>query len=218
MKNLKPLLILFFVLLSAVLVIVWVVPKFKKGRAYTDQDRKGGVEMVEINYGHTIDSVCRIFNLPPAYFKALCMLECSGRKAFDQRFESHVYERLQSVKLGRLDNYEHVTPQMLNDAGDEALRNLASSWGPFQLMGYKCLLLDIKVRDIRGDDGVYHAIRWMDMTYGNYLRDGKFKDAFHMHNTGKPYPSSPGAKPQTYDPDYCGKGLRYMKKFGYQFN
>jgi hypothetical protein len=100
---------------------------------------------------------------------------------------------------------------MLEDASDEALRNLSSSWGPFQLMGYKCLLLDIKIKDIRGNEAIYYGVKWIDLTYGKYLRAKKFKDAFHIHNAGKPFPKSGISK--THNPQYVKRGLKYMEVF-----
>jgi hypothetical protein len=211
MKQLKGLFILFFVLFGAVLGIVYLVPYLQKDRHVSIEDQKGGLDMVEKNYGASIDSASRVLNIPAAYLKALCMLECAGRKKFQQRFEPHVYEKLKKVKFGEIDNYEHVTTDILADANDDALKNLASSWGPFQLMGYKCLLLGINVRDIRGDNAVFYGAQWIKMTYGDYLANKKYKDAFHIHNTGRPYPAI--GKPRTYDPKYCNRGIKYMEYF-----
>ena len=212
MKQLKPLFILFAALLSITLGIVYLVPSLRKEKHISLEDQRSGLDMVEKNYGAAIDSASRILGLPSGYLKALCMLECGGRKRFEQRFEPHVYERLRKVKFGETDNYEHVTRRMLSDANDDALRNLASSWGPFQLMGYKCLLLDIKVRDIRGDQAVYYGAKWIKMTYGDYLKNKRYRDAFHIHNTGRPHPAI--GKSRTYDPRYCSRGIKYMEYFG----
>lgn len=212
MKNLKGLLILFLLLLGAVLSIVYLIPYLQKEKNINIEDRKSGLEMVTKNYGHVIDSCAAVYNISAAYLKSLCMLECGGRKVFEERFEPHVYEKLKQVKFGTLNNYEHVTPQMLEDANDDALKNLASSWGPFQLMGYKCLLLDIKVKDIRGENAILYGAKWIELTYGNYLKTKKYKDAFHIHNTGRPHPTLGQAR--THDPDYCARGKKYMAFFG----
>ncbi len=211
MKQLQALFIFFILLLGAAMTLVFLFPELNKGPVVSPEDRKGGKDMVIKNYGDAIDSAAVVFKVSPAYLKALCMLECSGMKVFNSRFEPHVYKRLKKVKSGELPNYEHVTGEMLFDANDEALKNLASSWGPFQLMGYKCLLLGIKVRDIRGEMSVIHGVKWIDKTYGDLLRENKYRDAFHIHNTGIPYPRD--GKPRTHDPKYCDKGLAYMKYF-----
>ena len=59
----------------------------------------------------------------------------------------------------------------INEAG---LKNLSTSWGPFQLMGYKCIILGIYVKDIRGDNSVYWGVKWINKTYGKYLKKGRF--------------------------------------------
>lgn len=166
---------------------------------------------VEENYGKAIDSCAKIFNLNSRYIKSLTCLECSGRTDRPNRFEKHVYKRLKKVREGKLTDYEGVTTQMLADASDDALKNLATSWGPFQIMGYKCLHLNINVADLRGNDAVYWGVKWINMEYGHLLKKGRYRDAFHYHNTGRVYPAN--GKPTTYDPNYVSNGLEYMKYF-----
>lgn len=168
-------------------------------------------EEVEENYGKEIDLYSGILQLPPTYFKSLAILECSGKKDFPHRFESHVYKKLQEVKQGKRSEYEYVTKEMLQNANDDAIRNLATSWGPFQIMGYKCLELKINIVDLRGDDAVFWGITWINKSYGKYLRQGKFKDAFHIHNTGKPFPLD--GKSLTHNSNYVQNGLKYMTHF-----
>lgn len=165
----------------------------------------------EKNYGKEIDKLAKDFNLSSAYLKALVVLECSGRKEIKPRFEKHIFQKLKQVQNGKINNYEAVTKELIADANEEALINLSSSWGPFQLMGHKCLLLDIKVKDLRGQDALYWGIKWIDITYGKKIRNGKFEDAFHMHNTGRGFPED--GYSQTHDPEYVSKGMAYMKKF-----
>ncbi len=162
-------------------------------------------------YNDQVDILAKKFNLPATYLKALIVLESSGNKKIPNRFEKHVFDELKKVRSGTRKKYENITQVTINDASNEALKNLASSWGPFQLMGYKCVLLKINVSDVRGKDALYWGIKWINLTYGNYLRQGKYKDAFHIHNTGRPYPKK--GKPFTYDPHYVSNGLKYMKVF-----
>ena len=126
------------------------------------------------------------------------------KKPAGSRFEPHVFKRLKQVRDGSRTSYENVTAKHLANASDEALRNLATSWGPFQLMGYKCILLDVKIKDIRGPNGVEHGAKWINLTYGDAMRQGRYKDCFHMHNTGSPYPKRGG--PKTHDPNYVPRG------------
>ncbi len=209
MKQQKSLILVFLLLIALVLFLMYGLPYLKE--VYRNYNNKGGLEMVEENYGKDIEKAANEFNLSPEYLKALCMLECDGKQYIAPRFEKHVFKRLKKVRDGELTNYENVTQEMLTDASDDALKNLASSWGPFQLMGYKCLLLDIKVKDIRGDEAIYYGAKWIDMTYGDFIRKNRFSDAFHHHNAGHALPKS--GKARTHDPNYVKNGLKHMKYF-----
>ena len=213
MRSMRPLLIVFFLCGLLAAGAIWFrgcirPPAFTR---ISGPLAKGGSEALEKNWGRDIEKAAEQYRIPAAFLKALCMLESSGRKPVPARFEEHVYTRLKLVKAGLRGSYEHVTRQSLSNASDEAIQNLASSWGPFQLMGYKCLLLGIEVKDIRGDDAIEHGVRWIDMTYGKYLRQGRFEDAFHMHNTGRPIPAS--GRHLTHDPKYVANGMRWIQRF-----
>ena len=165
----------------------------------------------QYNYGAEIDKLAAQFDLSPEYLKSLIILECSGLKNIKPRYERHIYKRLVDVREKKLARLENVTPSHLQDATDDALKNMARSWGPFQIMGYKCIWLDIQLKDLRGENSLYWAVKWIDLTYGDYIRKGRYKDAFHIHNTGQPYPAI--GPPRTYDPKYVANGLMYMKYF-----
>lgn len=174
-----------------------------------------GPEAVIQNYGDGIKRYAQQFGFPPEYLAALCMLESGGTAEINARYEKHIYYRLLMLQKGIIGQYEHVKQEDLKKAGNEALRNLASSWGPFQIMGYKCLLLNIKVKDLRGENSVYWGTKWIDTTYGKFLKAGNYKSAFHMHNAGSPFPKN--GKPRTYDPEYVNRGLKWMAYFKNRF-
>ena len=163
------------------------------------------------NYAAEVEPIAAELDLPYAYFMALTVLECSGEKPCGTRFENHVFEKLQRLRAGNRERYGRVRASHIQDAGDPALRNLATSWGPFQLMGYKCIDMSVHVADIRGDEAVQHGMQWIAEEYGDVLREGRFKDAFHIHNAGRPYPQK--GPPRTHDPRYVDRGLRYMDYF-----
>lgn len=154
----------------------------------------GSNELVrtEKNYGVEVTKYAEIYDLPAPYLKALIVLESSGKKPANSRFEKRVYSKLKS-------KYKNL----LSDA---AIKNLSTSWGPFQLMGYQVNKLGIKINDIRGENSVKWGIKWINDTYGNYLREGKYEKAFRIHNTGKP-------NGRTFDPNYVNKGLHHIKYF-----
>ena len=137
------------------------------------------------NYGAEAQAAAQRFDLPADYLLALITLECSGRIPAGARFEPGVYNRLLAVRSGDRRKYEQVKTSHLADASDAAVTNLATSWGPFQLMGYKCIDMEVNISDIRGDSAVWYGARWIAEEYGKHLRKGHFQDAFHIHNTGR---------------------------------
>lgn len=165
----------------------------------------------EENYSAEVDKYASQFDIPPQYCKSLIMLECSGRKPSPSRFEEHVYQTLKQVKSGYRKNYGTITSSMLKSTTNDGLQNLASSWGPFQIMGYKCLELHITVSELRGEKAVYWGMKWIATNYGDVLREHRYRDAFHIHNTGRPFPKNGSSK--TFDPDYVTRGIKYMEFF-----
>lgn len=168
------------------------------------------LEWCEQNYGDQIREISDEMDLPYAYLMSLAVLECSGEKPAGQRFERHVFKELMKVKEGKRKKYELATHDKLKALDEEEIRALATSWGPFQLMGYKVFELDISIEELSNDeDACYHGARWIKQQYGSYLKRSKWKDAFHIHNTGKRFPLS--GRPRTHNPYYVSDGLRYMK-------
>ena len=189
----------------------WVFQKVFEFPVVQKASQENSIKSTQMNYGEEIDRLAKEYDLSASYLKALVVLECSGKKPVKPRFEKHVFQKLQKVRDGKRKQFERITKEDLYDASDDALKNLASSWGPFQLMGYKCLHLEVKVSDIRGEDALDWGVRWVHMEYGHLLKSEKFKDAFHYHNTGRVIPSN--GKLLTHDPKYVDRGIRYMGLF-----
>lgn len=163
-------------------------------------------QKTEKNYGREIDALAKKFDLPAEYLKALIILESSGEKNIKPRFEAHVYRSLIKVREGKRMRYENITRSDLKNASNEAIRNLARSWGPFQIMGYKCIKLKINVNDLRSQEALYWGMVWIKHNYGDYLRKKKFKEAFRIHNTGSP-------TGRTFHSNYVKNGLKHIEYF-----
>jgi hypothetical protein len=168
------------------------------------------VSRVDENYSHSFRNYSDWFALPVYYLQALAAVEVSGRKEIPHRFESHVYEKLVRVKNGKIDRFENILPEDLKDVPDSSLQAMAKSWGPFQLMGYKCFYLHITVEELM-DSSAFYGAQWIDLSYGDLVRSGDFINAFHVHNTGKKLPSD--SIPLTFDPKYIEKGMNYLRLF-----
>ncbi len=172
------------------------------------QYRLDGVEKL---YGEEVEEIASKYGHAPEFYLALIMLETSGRSEIPSRFEPHIYEELLRLQNGQRKKYEHVTYRNVKNISDGGLRNLASSWGPFQIMGYKCLELKITVADIRGPEAIRYGMYWINKNYGNRIKRKQYTNAFHYHNTGRLFPKN--GISQTHDPDYIPNGLKYMEYF-----
>ena len=203
-------------LLSALLVfgglfVGWQYYKRTSSRHGTPLGDRAGKAAAENFYSQEVQRAAEKYDLDYGYLMALLMLECSGKKTAGARFEPHVFNRLKQVRDGKRTNYENVTAAHLADASDDALRNLATSWGPFQLMGYKCILLDVNIRDIRGPNGMEHGADWINQTYGQ--RDAtRPLPRLLPHAQHGPALSRTGL-PKTHDPQYVPRGMSMMKQF-----
>jgi hypothetical protein len=162
------------------------------------------------NYYQTVDSLASDFNLNTSYLMALIVLECSGKKEFEPRFENHVYKQFLYAQENKK-SFGTIPYSDFKNASDQALRNLSTSWGPFQLMGYQVIHMDIGLQDLRGKHNVYWGMYWINKRYGKYLRKKRYSNCFHMHNTGQFIPQN--GEYLTYDPSYVKRGLAYMKYF-----
>ncbi|NUM30834.1 MAG: hypothetical protein HUU47_00735 [Bacteroidetes bacterium] len=194
------------------IIAVIIFQKIKNKSTLENFDfRLNTVDRTWLNYGEQVIEVGEELSLQPEYLLALIALECEGYRNVKSRFEPYIFKKLLKVREAKIENFEGIIPQDLYNSSDEALKNLASSWGPFQLMGYQCFHLDIKIKQLRGKKSIYYGAFWIKKMYGTYLEQKKFKDAFHLHNTGQKYPKY--GPPKTHNKRYVPKGLKYMKQF-----
>ena len=170
------------------------------------------VDWAESNYSEEMKKLSEEYDIPYEYLMALVILECGGDRPAGHRYEPSIMKRLKRVKDGKVDRLENIYKHHLQNCDDGCLENLATSWGPFQLMGYKAIPLGVSISDLRHeDDAAEVGVRWIAQEYGHFLKKKKYKDAFHYHNTGQRFPLS--GRPKTHSPYYVSDGLKYMKIF-----
>lgn len=203
----KKLLFLFIYIVAFAIVSSMIYKVHKKAINHT----VGGRDIALANYGKSVDSLAKIFDLSPEYLMALIMLESSGRKKVPVRFEKRIYKQLLMTQKGKLATFEQISTDKLKNYSNKELKKLACSYGPFQIMGYKSIELNIPLAKLTGKHHLYWAIKWINTNYGDFIRNKEFKDAFHIHNAGKKYPEN--GKAETFDPKYVERGLEYMKYF-----
>ena len=173
------------------------------------------VDAVE-NYQEEVDLWADDYDLPAEYLMSLIILECGGQQPCGKRFEHKRYKQLMNLRDGKRRKFEYLRRHDLEGLSDTEIRSLATSWGPFQIMGYHSIGLSksgetVTVDDLMGPRAVEIGVRWIDENYGVILRHQRYKDAFHMHNTGRVYPKV--GKPKTHDPNYVPNGLSHMTYF-----
>ncbi|MBI1306071.1 MAG: hypothetical protein GC181_05595 [Bacteroidetes bacterium] len=169
------------------------------------------VERTFVNYSENAVTTGKKYNVPPEYLLALIALESSGRKMVPKRFEPSVYDKLDLVSRSKLARMENVDYAKIKGMTSKELYDLSCSWGPFQIMGYKCFELNVPVDVLKGKRNFDLSVKWIAQEYGNQLRSGNFKDAFHIHNTGRSYPKF--GPPRTYHLNYVPTGLKFMEEF-----
>jgi hypothetical protein len=185
-------------IISSISFWFWTKPQNKNERAMK-------------NYSTELMTLSKKHKVPWKYLMALTILECSGKDPCSSRFEKHVFEKLKKLQDGKIKKYGALRRSDIDDASDDALKNLSSSWGPFQIMGYHCIKEGITVGQLRSTEGLSYAVQWINKNYGERLRKQEFQDSFHIHNTGKPFPKS--GTPSTHDPQYVFHGISLMKEF-----
>ncbi len=206
----KKILLISLVLLCIGLFIVFIYPKIIIYKPVTITEKQAIKQLIK-NYGKPVKILSKKFNIPESYLLALIMLESSGKKKVPARYEKNVYKKLLHLKQGKIKKFENITTKDLKKTSRRTLKKMACSYGPFQIMGYKSFFLKIPFKKLTGKYNMYYAVKWIKLTYGQSLKEKNYKDAFHIHNTGKKYPKI--GLPKTHNPKYVQEGLRFEKIF-----
>ena len=187
-------------------VVVWI-----RHYGSLSHEERTLAQRTQENYGRQAREAAALHGVPEAYLLALIALETSGRRPAPSRFERHVYARLKKVQRGQLVSYQGITGRRLRATDDRTLRWMATSWGPFQIMGLNAVKAGIPIMALSGPRGVHWGARWIRLQYGKVLKRKQYRDAFHLHNTGRPFPAS--GRAQTHDPRYVPRGMRLLRAF-----
>ena len=192
------------------------------------------MQMVFARCDGFISGACHSSLISAEFLAALTANE-SGGNALAVRFEPSVYGHLNAVAAGERQQYCGITLQALREhlsavapsaehvcdvnspsasgqtselcgLWDEALRDLASSWGFVQVMGFQVIGRYGTVRDLVEPHFHYQfATRLLKEFAGSFGLDvsSDFEKLFRCWNTGRP-------DGRTADPSYCSRGLSRM--------
>jgi hypothetical protein len=193
--------------------------------------------------GAAIEEAVRHTPYPPALLAALTANESGGNLAAT-RFESGVLGQLAQVIVGHKANFGSIGAQdllgwcdpplnsvplppagipphpMRNFSGALlALVNLATSWGPTQIMGYQALAGHYPLGDLSSLDRHYgHAVKMLDGFAARFNLVPRFEEAedrtippdwlrfFYCWNTGQP-------DGKLTDPNYAVNGVARMATY-----
>lgn len=145
-------------------------------------------------------------DISPNYLAALISLESHPPgNASSSRFESSIYKRLLDLKHdGR--RFGIISRRKVSALNDEELREMATSYGLTQIMGYHCLYLGCSIEDLKGEYHLQWAVAWMEQNYRGLPGKRDWEGCFRIHNTGHPA-GSPARK------DYVERGLIRMDMY-----
>lgn len=179
-------------------------------------------------YSAYIDSACRGSGFPASLLAALTANE-TGIDPTKSRFESNVFVDLAQVLAGKKANFgsigaedilHFISPEQPEVRDDVVLSlrdlmNLATSWGPTQIMGYHIFQFPTfkSTVDYLANLSSHYVIAVALLTQfkSEFHLSGDFTDEtddasayFRCWNTGRP-------DGQTFDPHYAANGLRRMR-------
>ena len=130
-----------------------------------------------------------------------------GQKALEAEIEDALHPKSDSYHAHFLTaSFAERSASALGETPDEALRELATSWGYTQIMGYHMIWRGGEARDLLDPDFHFSmALELVAQFAESYQLDVRceFRELFGCWNTGRPYG-------ETTDPRYVENGLRRM--------
>lgn len=176
---------------------------------------------IHSKYGSWINQASAGTRFPPALLAALTANE-SGLDEGAARFEPGVYESLSFVVIGKRPEYEGIGALDLTKYLENltpaatvlSMVNLATSWGPTQVMGWQALKRGYPIAELTNLET--HYLRAVDILRdtakefpaivapaGVQVAPGGWQAWFHCWNAGNP-------TGKTFDPNYPANGVRRL--------
>lgn len=187
--------------------------------SFTEAQAKKRAKQIFEDLGQLIHDACVGTGIAESFLAGFTGVEAAfdnnGPKVSSKRFEKGVYADLISLRdngycwVGgsKHSTYNKVTRAMIHDANDDAVRNLATSWGCTQIMGYWGLVLGCTIAELRDPRKHFgYTIKLLKLVGGHYMRDGDLTAVLHIWNTGS-------ANGKTYHEDYVDNALKVKKAY-----
>ena len=129
-------------------------------------------------------------------------------KNIPPRFEPNIFKRIKAVAEGEPAEYAGVTQTDLAGTDASYWRDLSSSWGPTQIMGYHAVRLNESLWNLRQPSTHYPiAAKIMAEFTDRFNLDPtkQFEEMFRVWNVGVPHGR------ETFDPNYISNGIMRMQ-------
>lgn len=187
---------------------------------FADSQAKRRAQQIFNQVGLLIHEACQNSGVSDSFVAGFVGVEAAfenGKVVLDsRRFERGVYTDLISLRdkgycfVGgkKHKTYSGVAQSRIADASDAAIRNLATSWGTTQIMGWHIINnLHCTIEDLRDPNKhFFFTIKLLKIVGGEYLRDGDLESVLHIWNTGN-------ANGKTYHEDYVVNALLVQKHY-----
>lgn len=174
-------------------------------------------KQIQAKLGALIAAVCLNTIVHQSFLAGLISVENAKLDASASRFEAHVFKRLKAVRNSLIfwrRSYNGITQAQLAGMSDDALKNLATSWGYTQIMGYHI------INNLRKADGsaptiaelrdhhlhLSFAVQLLEKVAMRYMAAGNWPAVLRIWNSG-----SPNGK--THDPNYVDNALAVRRAY-----
>lgn len=187
-------------------------------RSRTARENQQLAEKIRLNLHTQIVTATTRTIVRDDFLAGLISVENAQLNPHASRYEAHVFRQLCNVRSNaRFWNrtYNGVTQKQLRGMSDDAVANLARSWGLTQVMAYHTInnLRDesgnpITVAELRGSRHLHYAVQFMSRSdvAMRQLKNHDYPGVLRIWNTGSP-------TGKTHDAYYVQNALGVMKAY-----
>ena len=180
---------------------------------YTEKQAQAKAQQIFDRFGLKVHLACANSIVEESFLAGFIGVEAgidrNGQIREDaKRFEVHVYASLKAVRDGLKRSYNRITKADIANASDDALKNLATSFGMTQIMAWH-LIKNLRgtVADLRDPEKhLFYAVELLNLTARKHLLKREYDSVLRIWNTGS-------ANGKTYHADYVGNALKVKKYY-----
>lgn len=177
---------------------------------HTKAENRNLAQRILTRLGPRITAACENSLVPTEFLAGLISVEDASLDPSAKRFEQGVFIKLQRVRDGKLKQSNGIMRSDISGASDAVLRNLATSFGFTQIMGFHVIATfknKITIDDLRDpDQHLDLSVQFIEKEAPSQLKNKAFDKVLRIHNTGSP-------NGVTFDPNYVRNALGVMQEY-----